>query len=131
MSLLTGRFWALLTRATHQPEDIAAQLGEAGPPVCYVLDTASDTDAALLRRVCSKAHLPGIHRRLPTPGLREVRANFALQRPVGVWTTRIDRRTPSELLRVVAAADSGQAVNPDGIRNLIEGGILQSASWTI
>jgi hypothetical protein len=27
--------------------------------------------------------------------------------------------------------DSGQAVNPDGIRNQIEGGILQSASWTL
>ncbi len=35
------------------------------------------------------------------------------------------------LLRVVAAADSGEAVNPDGIRNQIEGGIIQSASWTL
>ena len=33
--------------------------------------------------------------------------------------------------RVVAAVDSGQAVNPDGIRNQIEGGIVQSASWTL
>jgi CO/xanthine dehydrogenase Mo-binding subunit len=33
--------------------------------------------------------------------------------------------------RVVAAADSGQVVSPDGIRNQIEGGILQSASWTL
>jgi nicotinate dehydrogenase subunit B len=33
--------------------------------------------------------------------------------------------------RVVATADSGQAVSPDGIRNQIEGGILQSASWTL
>ncbi|HMA07261.1 MAG TPA: molybdopterin cofactor-binding domain-containing protein [Ramlibacter sp.] len=35
------------------------------------------------------------------------------------------------LLRVVAAVDSGEAVNPDGIRNQIEGGIVQSASWTL
>jgi CO/xanthine dehydrogenase Mo-binding subunit len=33
--------------------------------------------------------------------------------------------------RVVAAVDSGEAVNPDGIRNQIEGAILQSLSWTI
>jgi len=33
--------------------------------------------------------------------------------------------------RVVAAIDSGQAVNPDGIRNQIEGAIVQSASWTL
>jgi CO/xanthine dehydrogenase Mo-binding subunit len=33
--------------------------------------------------------------------------------------------------RVVAAVDTGQVVNPDGIRNQIEGGILQSMSWTL
>ncbi|MFL5104207.1 MAG: molybdopterin cofactor-binding domain-containing protein [Xanthobacteraceae bacterium] len=33
--------------------------------------------------------------------------------------------------RAVAATDSGEAVNPDGIRNQIEGGIIQSASWTL
>jgi CO/xanthine dehydrogenase Mo-binding subunit len=36
-----------------------------------------------------------------------------------------------KLGRVVAAVDSGQAVNPDGIRLQIEGAILQSASWTM
>ncbi len=35
------------------------------------------------------------------------------------------------LLRAVSAVDSGQAVNPDGMRNQIEGGILQSSSWTL
>ena len=35
------------------------------------------------------------------------------------------------VLRVVAAVDSGEAVNPDGIRNQIEGGILQALSWTL
>ncbi|HTM62127.1 MAG TPA: molybdopterin cofactor-binding domain-containing protein [Burkholderiales bacterium] len=32
--------------------------------------------------------------------------------------------------RVVAAIDSGEAINPDGIKNQIEGGIIQSISWT-
>ncbi|WP_029972145.1 xanthine dehydrogenase family protein molybdopterin-binding subunit [Paraburkholderia graminis] len=30
-----------------------------------------------------------------------------------------------------AAVDAGQIVNPDGIRNQIEGGVIQSASWTL
>lgn len=34
-------------------------------------------------------------------------------------------------VRVVAACDSGMAVNPDGIRNQIEGAIIQSLSWTL
>ena len=33
--------------------------------------------------------------------------------------------------RMVAAVDCGQIVNPDGVRNQIEGGILQSASWSL
>ena len=32
--------------------------------------------------------------------------------------------------RVVSAVDSGEAVNPDGIRNQTEGAIVQSLSWT-
>jgi len=35
------------------------------------------------------------------------------------------------VLRAVSAVDSGEAVNPDGIRNQIEGGIIQSLSWTL
>jgi nicotinate dehydrogenase subunit B len=33
--------------------------------------------------------------------------------------------------KVVAAVDAGQIVNPDGVVNQIEGGIIQSASWTL
>jgi len=36
-----------------------------------------------------------------------------------------------KILRAIAAVDSGQPVNPDGIRNQIEGGIVQAASWTL
>jgi nicotinate dehydrogenase subunit B len=36
-----------------------------------------------------------------------------------------------QIERVVAAVDCGQIVNPDGVRNQIEGGILQSASWSL
>ncbi len=44
----------------------------------------------------------------------------------------VDRRTGrTRLVRATAAVDSGQAINPDGIRNQIEGAILQSMSWTL
>ncbi|WP_062113366.1 xanthine dehydrogenase family protein molybdopterin-binding subunit [Aureimonas sp. AU40] len=44
----------------------------------------------------------------------------------------LDRDTGRVRLgRVVAACDSGEAVNPDGIRNQIEGGLIQAASWTL
>jgi CO/xanthine dehydrogenase Mo-binding subunit len=44
---------------------------------------------------------------------------------------RIERETGAiRVPRVVAAVDSGEAINPDGIRNQIEGGIVQALSWT-
>jgi CO/xanthine dehydrogenase Mo-binding subunit len=33
--------------------------------------------------------------------------------------------------RVYAAVDAGQIINPDGLENQIEGGIVQSMSWTL
>jgi CO/xanthine dehydrogenase Mo-binding subunit len=35
------------------------------------------------------------------------------------------------IVRAVAAVDCGEVVNPDGVRNQIEGGILQSSSWSL
>lgn len=35
------------------------------------------------------------------------------------------------IVRADAAVDCGEVVNPDGVRNQIEGGIIQSSSWTL
>jgi len=44
----------------------------------------------------------------------------------------VERETGrTRLVRAAAAIDSGQAVNPDGLRNQVEGGIVQSMSWTL
>ena len=44
----------------------------------------------------------------------------------------VDRKTGRvRVTRVIAAVDAGQIVNPDGVVNQIEGGIIQSASWTL
>ncbi|WP_051329280.1 xanthine dehydrogenase family protein molybdopterin-binding subunit [Geminicoccus roseus] len=44
----------------------------------------------------------------------------------------VDRESGQVAIRRVAAAvDTGQIVNPDGVRNQIEGGIVQAASWTL
>jgi nicotinate dehydrogenase subunit B len=43
----------------------------------------------------------------------------------------VDRAGNVKITRAVSAVDAGMAVNPDGIVNQIEGGIIQSASWTM
>ncbi len=45
---------------------------------------------------------------------------------------RVDHETGrTRVLRVAAAVDTGQVVNPDGVRNQIEGAIIQSLSWSL
>ncbi|MGH2394056.1 MAG: xanthine dehydrogenase family protein molybdopterin-binding subunit, partial [Candidatus Limnocylindria bacterium] len=44
----------------------------------------------------------------------------------------VNRRTGQvRVARAVATVDAGQIVNPEGVINQIEGGIIQSASWTL
>jgi CO/xanthine dehydrogenase Mo-binding subunit len=44
----------------------------------------------------------------------------------------VDRASGAiKLDRAVIAADAGQVVNPDGLSNQLEGGFVQSASWTL
>jgi nicotinate dehydrogenase subunit B len=43
----------------------------------------------------------------------------------------IDRHGAVKVTRAVAAVDAGLIINPDGVINQIEGGIIQSASWTL
>jgi CO/xanthine dehydrogenase Mo-binding subunit len=44
----------------------------------------------------------------------------------------VDRNTGQvRVKRAVSAVDVGQVVNPDGVINQIEGGFIQSASWTL
>jgi nicotinate dehydrogenase subunit B len=44
----------------------------------------------------------------------------------------VDRMTGKvHIPQVWAAVDSGLIINPDGLKNQIEGGIIQSASWTL
>ncbi len=49
-----------------------------------------------------------------------------------VADVEVDRKTGRiHVSRVVAAADAGQIINPKGLEMQIEGGIIQSVSWTL
>jgi CO/xanthine dehydrogenase Mo-binding subunit len=49
-----------------------------------------------------------------------------------VADVEIDRRTGNvRVAKAVAAVDAGLIINPDGVTNQIEGGIIQSTSWSL
>ena len=98
-----ARLIALWTRARLEPADIALRLRATTAPVCYVLEHAGSIDLAVLRALCAKQRLPRPRRRLLAAQRGSGRAAFALQRPVGFWRSRLDRRVPPELLALIDA----------------------------
>jgi CO/xanthine dehydrogenase Mo-binding subunit len=43
----------------------------------------------------------------------------------------VEADTAVRLRRLWLAVDVGRVINPDGVRNQVEGGAVQSASWTL
>jgi CO/xanthine dehydrogenase Mo-binding subunit len=57
--------------------------------------------------------------------------NLAAYTAVAVEVLVTPRNGRVRVLRAAAANDSGHMINPDGIANQIEGGVIQSISWTL
>ncbi|MCL2780999.1 MAG: molybdopterin-dependent oxidoreductase [Actinomycetia bacterium] len=58
---------------------------------------------------------------------------FARYKTGGAWcavVAEVEARTALRVRRLVVAADLGQVVNPNGARNQLSGGAVQSTSWT-
>ena len=59
---------------------------------------------------------------------------FGRYKNVSAWCAVVAEVEVAEKIRVrrvFAAVDAGEVVNPDGLRNQIEGGIVQAISWTL
>ena len=111
MDSLLARLVALWARARLEPADIGARLRDSAVPVCYVLERRSAVDLAVLRALCARARLPRPRRRLLAAPANAGRAAFALERPVGIWRTRLDRRVPVQLAVLIDALRADPALD--------------------
>ncbi len=112
-------------------DELAAAAGR--DPVAFRLAHLDDPRAAdVIRRAAARF---GWNRYRPRPN-RGRGIAFARYKNHGAYcAVALDvEQIPDEgrliVHRAVVAVDSGEAVNPDGIRNQVEGGLLQSLSWT-
>jgi glycerol-3-phosphate O-acyltransferase len=101
MNWLLRRLLALWVRFRARPEDLAARLHQLNNPVCYVLETRSVTDLAVLQNACVQLRLARPGKRL-LPQSRDLLSFFYLTRPRGFWDERLDRRTPPQLRQLIA-----------------------------
>ena len=142
MDSLLARIIALWTRSRLEPADIGVRLRDSSAPVCYVLERGGAVDLAVLRTLCARARLPRPRRRLFSVRPGAGRASFALERPVGFWRSRLDRRVPTQLTVLIDTvrgnAELDVALVPCGIywgrapqkeRSLIR--LLLSEDWAL
>jgi glycerol-3-phosphate O-acyltransferase len=93
-----------LVRPTVKPDDAAAAIAARPRPVCYVLETESQTDLAVLSNVCRQLRLPSPERRLALGGRRAEKAYFDLTGRMGFFKRRLAMRAPRYLEQLLAAA---------------------------
>jgi glycerol-3-phosphate O-acyltransferase len=91
-----------LVRPTVKPDDAA--IAARPRPVCYVLETESQTDLAVLSNVCRQLRLPSPERRLALGGRRAEKAYFDLTGRMGFFKRRLAMRAPRYLEQLLAAA---------------------------
>ena len=104
-------------------------------PVAFRLKHLSDPRArAVLEAAAMKA---GWREGASSDGVRGRGVAFSRYETIKAYVAMIadvavDRTTGQiKVERVTAAADAGQIINPDGLTNQIEGGIIQGVSWTL
>jgi CO/xanthine dehydrogenase Mo-binding subunit len=125
-------------------DELAAAAG--ADPVAFRLAHLEDARGrAVIERAAAMAGwqaAPAIDTRdarrpLPAGPLRGRGIAFAKYKNLAVYCAvvadvSVDAQTGEvKVTRAWAAADAGLVVNPDGLRNQIEGGMVQSTSWTL
>ena len=104
-------------------------------PLAFRLAHMRDERARSVMQAAAKSF--GWQKRPKGNGIRGSGMAFARYKNIGAYCAiameiEVERETGAITIhRVHAAVDAGQAVNPDGIRNQVEGGIIQSLSWAI
>jgi nicotinate dehydrogenase subunit B len=99
-------------------------------PVAFRLAHLSDERArAVLERVADLA--PSGGEREPGVGLGLGLARYADHGAYCAVIAEVEVDERPRVRNVWAVVDAGLSINPDGVRNQIEGGVIQSISWTL
>jgi CO/xanthine dehydrogenase Mo-binding subunit len=134
MPLRTSALRALGAHANvFAVESFMDELAEAAgrDPLEYRLAHCSDPRArAVLTDAARRAGWPGAH----LAADRGMGMGFARYKNTGAWcavVAEIEAGVEVMVRRLTIAVDVGTAINPDGVRNQIEGGAIQACSWTL
>ncbi len=111
-------------------DELAAEAGI--DPVAFRLRHLGDARARAVIEAAAAA--AGWNAGATSNGVRGRGIGFARYKNLSAYCAVVAEVEAAEKIRVtraVAAVDAGQVVNPDGLKNQIEGGIVQAISWTL
>ena len=110
-------------------DELAAAAG--ADPVEFRLAHLSDPRGrAVLEAVAERGRLVGRCR----PSGTGLGIGYARYKDKGAWcavVAEVEAVSDIRVRRLTLAVDVGRVVNPDGVRNQIEGGAVQATSWTL
>jgi glycerol-3-phosphate O-acyltransferase len=112
MGWLLRRFLKLWVRAAVQPAEAPPALTEPRAPVCYVLETDSMADLAVLCNVTEKRKLPYPEKRSSSLPVEQRRSYFDVGRKHRFWAAP-SRRPPPYLLALV------EVLSADSVRDIL------------
>src|SRR6187399_805196 len=113
MGWLLRQFFKLWVRAAVQPAEAPQALTAPHLPVCYVLETDSIADLAVLCNVAGKAGLPYPEKRTSSLPVEQRRSYFDVGRKRRFWDSVPTRKPPSYLLALV------DALSADSVRDIV------------
>src|SRR5690349_23129247 len=112
MGWLLRRFLKLWVRAAVQPAEAPPALTEPRVPVCYVLETDSMADLAVLCNVTEKRKLAYPEKRSSSLPVEQRRSYFDVGRKRRFWAAP-SRKPPAYLLALV------EALSADSVRDIL------------
>ena len=101
-------------------------------PVELRLDHLSDERAkAVIRAASDRAGFGAKRQRRDNRGMGIGFARYSNEAGYAAVVVEVEAGETIKVLRVVAAVDCGRTINPDGVANQVEGGIVQAVSWAL
>ena len=111
-------------------DELAASAGV--DPVALRLEHLSDERAkAVIRTACERSGLTAKRPRNGTRGMGLGFARYSNEAGYAAVVVEVEVADTVKVLRVVAAVDCGRTVNPDGVANQVEGGVVQAVSFAL
>ena len=111
-------------------DELAARAGQ--DPVAYRLSLTADQRArAVIEKVAAMAHWNPQEAGGSGHGRGIAFARYKNRAAYAAVVVELDVAEEIRLAHVWCACDAGLVINPDGVLNQLEGGVIQSASWVL